>query len=60
LPQQARNGASPSWKRTPEPAGVRRAADTLFLERACVGREEGLVRAIGLALGIIDWLYLLG
>ena len=33
---------------------------TLFMERAFVGDEQGLVRAMGLTVVVIGWLYLFG
>jgi len=33
---------------------------TLFLDRAFVGDEQGLVRVMGLAVVVIGWLYLFG
>ena len=33
---------------------------TLFMDRAFVGDEGGLVRAIGMAVAVIGWLYLFG
>jgi hypothetical protein len=36
------------------------AVQTLFIESAFVGREEGLIRTIGLTLVVIGWLYLFG
>jgi hypothetical protein len=36
------------------------AVQTLFLERAFVGDEASLVRALGMALAIIGWFYLFG
>jgi hypothetical protein len=36
------------------------AVQTLFMEAAFVGHEEGLFRVIGLTLGVIGWLYLFG
>jgi hypothetical protein len=36
------------------------AAQTLFMEPAFVGREEGLMRVIGLTIVVIGWLYLFG
>ncbi len=33
---------------------------TLFLDRAFVGDEQGLIRALGLAVVVIGWLYLFG
>lgn len=35
-------------------------AQTLFLEAPFVGHEAGLLRVIGMALGVIGWLYLFG
>jgi uncharacterized protein YjeT (DUF2065 family) len=37
-----------------------RLAQTLFLERAFVADEQGLMRAIGLTVVVIGWLYLFG
>ena len=36
------------------------ATQTLFMERAFVGDEQGLVRAMGLTVVVIGWLYLFG
>jgi hypothetical protein len=36
------------------------ATQTIFLDRAFVGDEAALVRVIGMALGVIGWLYLFG
>jgi len=36
------------------------AAQTLFRESAFVGREEALLRVIGLTVVVIGWLYLFG
>ena len=36
------------------------ATQTLFMDRAFVGDEGGLVRAIGMAVAVIGWLYLFG
>jgi hypothetical protein len=36
------------------------AVQTLFMEAAFAGREEGLIRTIGLTLVVIGWLYLFG
>jgi hypothetical protein len=36
------------------------AIQTLFMEPAFVGREEGLIRVIGLTIVVIGWLYLFG
>jgi hypothetical protein len=36
------------------------ATQTLFMDRAFVGHEEGLIRMIGLTLVIIGWLYFFG
>jgi hypothetical protein len=36
------------------------AIQTLFMESAFVGREEGLIRVIGLTIVVIGWLYLFG
>jgi hypothetical protein len=36
------------------------ATQTLFMEPAFVGREEGLIRVIGLTIVVIGWLYLFG
>jgi hypothetical protein len=33
---------------------------TLFMDRAFVGDEQGLIRVIGLSLVVIGWLYLFG
>ena len=33
---------------------------TLFMERAFVGDEQGLIRAMGLTVVVIGWLYLFG
>ena len=33
---------------------------TLFMDRAFVGHEEGLMRAIGLTVVVIGWLYVFG
>jgi len=33
---------------------------TLFMERAYVGDEQGLMRALGLTLAVIGWLYVFG
>jgi hypothetical protein len=33
---------------------------TLFMEPAFVGHEEGLIRVIGLTVAVIGWLYLFG
>jgi hypothetical protein len=33
---------------------------TLLMERAFVGSEQGLIRALGLAVVVIGWLYLFG
>jgi hypothetical protein len=33
---------------------------TLFMERAFVGDEQGLIRAIGLAVFVIGWFYVFG
>jgi uncharacterized protein YjeT (DUF2065 family) len=37
-----------------------RLAQTLFLERAFVADEQGLMRVIGLTVVVIGWLYLFG
>ena len=36
------------------------AVQTLFREAAFVGHEEGLIRALGLTVVVIGWLYLFG
>ena len=36
------------------------ATQTLFLEPAFVGNEEGLIRMIGMTVAVIGWLYLFG
>jgi hypothetical protein len=36
------------------------ATQTLFMDRAFVGDEQGLIRAIGLTVVVIGWLYLFG
>jgi len=36
------------------------ATQTIFMDRAFVGDEGGLVRAIGMAIAVIGWLYLFG
>jgi hypothetical protein len=36
------------------------ATQALFMERAFVGDEQGLVRAIGLTVAVIGWFYLFG
>jgi hypothetical protein len=36
------------------------ATQTLFREAAFVGREEGLIRVIGLTIVVIGWLYVFG
>jgi hypothetical protein len=36
------------------------ATQALFMERALVGDEQGLVRVIGLTVVVIGWLYLFG
>ena len=36
------------------------ATQTLFMDAAFVGHEEGLIRMIGLTIVIIGWLYLFG
>jgi len=36
------------------------ATQTIFMDRAFVGDEGGLVRAIGMAVAVIGWLYLFG
>src|SRR5262245_57203204 len=36
------------------------ATQTLLLDRAFVGDEQGLIRAMGLAVVVIGWLYLFG
>jgi hypothetical protein len=36
------------------------AVQTLFMEAPFAGREEGLIRTIGLTLVVIGWLYLFG
>ena len=33
---------------------------TLFMDAPFAGKEEGLFRALGMALGVIGWLYLFG
>lgn len=33
---------------------------TIFMEGAFAGREEGLVRVLGLTLGVIGWFYFFG
>lgn len=35
-------------------------AQTIFMESEFVGREEGLIRVIGLTLGVIGWFYFFG
>ena len=37
-----------------------RLAQTLFMERAFVADEQGLIRVIGLTVVVIGWLYLFG
>ena len=36
------------------------ATQTLFMEPAFVGNEEGLIRMIGITVAVIGWLYLFG
>lgn len=36
------------------------AVQTLFMDRAFVGDEQGLIRVIGLTLLVIGWLYVFG
>ena len=36
------------------------ATQTLFMEPAFVGNEEGLIRVIGMTVAVIGWLYLFG
>jgi hypothetical protein len=36
------------------------ATQTIFMERAFVGDEQGLIRAIGLTVVVIGWLYVFG
>lgn len=36
------------------------ATQTLFMEPAFVGNEEGLIRMIGMTFAVIGWLYLFG
>jgi len=36
------------------------AVQTLFREAAFIGHEEGLIRALGLTVVVIGWLYLFG
>ena len=36
------------------------AVQTLFQEAAFAGREEGLLRVIGVTTGVIGWLYIFG
>jgi hypothetical protein len=36
------------------------ATQALFMERAFVGHEEGLIRALGLTVVVIGWLYYFG
>ncbi|WP_236960189.1 hypothetical protein [Methylobacterium durans] len=36
------------------------ATQALFRERAFVGDEQGLIRALGMAVAVIGWLYLFG
>jgi hypothetical protein len=36
------------------------ATQTIFMDKAFVGDESGLVRALGMAVAIIAWLYLNG
>jgi len=36
------------------------ATQTLFMEPAFVGHEEGLIRMIGMTVAVIGWLYLFG
>jgi hypothetical protein len=36
------------------------STQTLFMEPAFVGHEEGLIRVIGLTIVVIGWLYLFG
>jgi hypothetical protein len=36
------------------------ATQTIFMDRAFVGDEQGLIRAVGLAVVVIGWLYLFG
>ena len=36
------------------------ATQTLFMDRAFVGDEQGLVRVVGLTVVVIGWLYLFG
>ena len=33
---------------------------TIFMDRAFVGREEALIRVMGMAIAIIGWLYVFG
>lgn len=37
-----------------------RAVQTLFIEPAFVGHEEGLIRTLGLTVVVIGWLYIFG
>ena len=36
------------------------ATQTLFMDRAFVGEEQGLIRVVGLTVVVIGWLYLFG
>ena len=36
------------------------ATQTLFMDRAFVGDEQGLIRVVGLTVVVIGWLYLFG
>src|SRR5262245_3826757 len=36
------------------------AVQTIFRDRAFVGDEQGLIRALGMAVVVIGWLYLFG
>src|SRR4051812_10006736 len=36
------------------------ATQTIFLQRAFVGDEEGLIRVIGMAVAVIGWFYVFG
>jgi len=36
------------------------ATQTIFMEPAFVGNEEGLIRMIGMTVAVIGWLYLFG
>jgi hypothetical protein len=36
------------------------ATQTIFMDRAFVGDESGMMRAVGMAVAVIGWLYLFG